>query len=81
MDGHAMHNVLKRQQSLIDSTNPSTSSSLAFIVVPNHPSIYVDLKIPSHGPCVALAPWFTSIILEKSKMKVDYLQNQSQSIE
>jgi hypothetical protein len=37
--------------------------------------MYVDLKTPSYGPCVALISPFTSIMLEKVRMKMDYLQN------
>ncbi len=70
-----MCNVLKRRQPLIDSTNPSNQSSLASIVAFSAPSMYVDLKTPSYGPCVALIPPFTSIMLEKVRMKMDYLQN------
>jgi len=43
--------------------------------------MYVDLKTPSHEPCVIVDSPFTFILLKKAKMKVDYLQNQSQSIE
>jgi hypothetical protein len=43
--------------------------------------MYVDLKTPSNGPCVIVGSPFTFILLKKAKMKADYLQNQSQSIE
>lgn len=74
MDGHAMHNVLKRQQSLIDGTKPSIPSNLASTCASSPPSMYVDLDTPSHGPNVASNLPSTSIPSKKTKVKVDYLQ-------
>ncbi len=81
MDAHAMHNVLKRFQSLIDDTNPSTPSNLASTPTFNLPSMYVDLEIPSYGPSLASRLPSTSTLLEKTRTKAYYLQNQSQNIE
>ncbi len=74
MDGHAMHNVLKCQQPLIDGTNPSTPSNLASTCASSPPSMYVNLDTPSHGPNVASNLPSTSIPSKKAKMKMDYLQ-------
>jgi len=40
----------------------------------------VDLDLPSHGPNAALGLAPTFALLEKSRTKVEYLQNQSQNI-
>jgi hypothetical protein len=42
---------------------------------------YVDLEAPSHGCSVTLSLPSTSTLIEKVKTKVNYLQNQSLSIE
>ncbi len=73
-DGHAMHNVLKCQQSLIDGTNPSTPSNLASTCAFNLPSMYAHLDTLSHGPNVTSNLPSTSILSEKVRMKMDYLQ-------
>ncbi len=64
VDAHAMHNVLKRLQSLIDDTNLSIPSNLAFTLAFNLPLMYVDLEIPSYGPNVASRLPSTSTMLE-----------------
>jgi len=76
-----MHNVLKRLQSLIDDTNPSTPSNFTSTPTFNFPSMYVDLEIPSYGPSVASRLPSTSTLLEKTRMKAYYLQYQSRNIE
>jgi len=81
MDAHAMHNVLKCFQSLIDDTNPSTPSNFASTPTFNLPFMYVDLEIPSYGPSLASRLPSTSTLLEKTRTKAYYLQNQSQNIE
>jgi len=81
MHAHAMHNVLKRFQSLIDGTNPSTPSNLASTPTFNLPYMYVDLEIPSYGPSLTSRLSSTSILLEKTRTEAYYLQNQSQNIE
>ncbi len=77
MDAHAMHNVLKRLQSLIDDTNLSIPSNLASTPTFNYFFMYVDLKIPSYEPSVASRLPSTSTLSEKTRMKAYYLQNQS----
>ncbi len=81
MDAHSMHNVLKRLQSLIDDTNLSTPSNLASTPAFNLPSMYVDLEIPLYGPNVTSRLPSTSTLLENTRMKAYYLQNQSRNIE
>ncbi len=68
MDAHAMYNVLKHLQSLIDDTNLSTPSNLAFTLAFNFPLMYVDLGIPSYGPNVASRLPSTCTMLEKTRI-------------
>jgi hypothetical protein len=57
IDVHAMCNVLKQQQSLIDATiNPLTPFIFVYAPTPIPTSIFVDLDPPSHGPSVFSSP-------------------------
>jgi hypothetical protein len=57
IDVHAVCNVLKHRQSLIDGTiNPLTPFVFVFAPTPIPRSIIVDLDPPSHGPNVFSSP-------------------------
>jgi len=79
MDDHAMHNVWTPT---IPNTKPSTLFSLASTHISSLLFVYyVDLEAPSHGCSVTSSLPSTSTLVEKVRMKVDYLQNQLWSIE
>jgi hypothetical protein len=86
IDGHAMHNVFKRRQSLIDDTNslatPSTSNSIPRYARPSVPtSISMESDLPVVGLIVNSSLSFTSLApTNKGRMKGEYLQQQSQNI-
>ncbi len=79
--GHAMHNVLKRRQSLINGTNnpttPSTSNYIPGSILPYAPtSIFMDSNPPLVGLVVNSGPSSTSIPTptNKGRMEGEYLQ-------
>ncbi len=87
IDGHAMHNVLKCRQSLIDGTNslatPFTSNFILGICSSISPtSISMDLDPPLVGHVVNSSPSSTStpFLANKGKIKGEYLQQQSRNI-
>ncbi len=71
---------MKRQQSLIDGPNPYASTPSNPLSTPTSstpPSFYANLKVPSHGPIVALGLPSTSTPSKKDKNNVNCLQNQA----
>jgi hypothetical protein len=85
-NGHAMHNVLKHRQSLIDNINsPTIPYTPRFILGFIHASaptfIFMDDNFPSTTHAINSSLSSTSIPTNKGKMNDEYLQHQSQSIE